>query len=1489
MLSTALIPGAALAQELPTGGAAVAGSAAVTANSGGAMTITQGSDRAVMAWDSFSIGAGGSVDIVQPGAGSALLNRVTGALPSRIDGRLGANGEVFLVNQNGIVVGASGRVDAAAFVASTLDIADGDFMAGRLSFSGDGASATVTNKGAIRIGPGGYAALLGGRVANDGLIDVPLGRVGMGSGERITLDLSGDGFLQVAVPTGADGDGALVENAGVISAAGGRVEMLAATARHAARHAVNLSGVVEATSVSGRSGHVILGGGAGGTVTVSGRVSASAAAVTTSPSPAPRPKGGAVTITGADIDLAGARIEADGPGGGGTIRIGGDFQGGGTLPTAATLDVDGATAISADATVAGDGGTVILWSDDLTRFDGTVSARGGATAGDGGFVEVSGKRVLSFSGLVDTRAPQGLAGTLLLDPYDVRIANEPESNTSFDPDTYFPTGTPSVINAADLLANLALGNVDVITGTATDGVPGSGDITVEADLTWFTSNRLSLFAVRDIQIRNAITATAGGLILDAGGEITTTDGGAINVGLFGLGAGDWVQNPEAQPFLTALPGFAAADFRVSSDASFLRVAGGDGSAANPYRLVDIYGVQGINSDLYLSDDFALANDIDAGVTDGWNDFGEGRSAFIPISLFSDSGFGGTFDGRGFTIDGLVIDSFGDAGLFAFTDGATIRDLSLTGANVAGSGDVAGLIAVAINTDITNASVGGTVSGSFAERVGGLVSDMIGGSIVNSSFAGDVISTGTPSASRSVGGLVASTSGTTIDGSTTSGTVQALGTMPTGEFIFRSVGGLVGSNDGPITGSSSSSAVIVEGSGASRVGGLVGDGFGDITDSFATGDVTYTQTDFAFDIVYLGGLVGYHFGDSDITNAYAEGNVTGTVDEDVVAGGLVGRVDAGETGAALQNVAARGDVSATAGSEAYAGGLVGFSSADIAVASATGSATTSSGLRTGATGDGTAAGGLVAVASSLGTITDAYAQGDASATSATGQAVAGGLVGNNAADVSRTYASGAVSASGATTTVAGGLIGQNGGFDFFGSPEPAGTVTASYWDTVASGTATSAGGTGLTTAQLRDTAGFIALAGGAGWNFATTWAPGGPGADPALYAIDRVVFADVDDASGTYGALGAVPLTGTVTGGPAAYVFGPAGDSLATSGIFTSPGIPGGSVGTHAITAPGTLTSSLGEVYRVVALDGTLTVDPALLTIRANDQSKFAGTAFTFAGTEFTATGLVFGDTVTSAVLASAGSPAGATAAGSPYAIDISGAAGSGLGNYIITYVPGVLTVTDPPAPSTGPSGGIDSPLPLIIPTTELPNPTDTLTLGTEPGPEVFAAAFSPAAPEVLASALDTLEDIQGFGAILDADLETCRQSESGSQDSLACIAAALERYAALLESISLDLPEPLQRVSSVINEARLGVESARLRAEARLATATTDAERRQIERQAVIEARAALAVAQTEIGKAITLIRAEDPELTRIYVAQGNAILASVEKVDLELQRAVDL
>ncbi|MBQ0942022.1 autotransporter-associated beta strand repeat-containing protein [Ideonella sp. 4Y16] len=512
LLAGALQP--AQAAPLPTGARVVAGQVQVGTAQAGTLTLQQTSDRAIVNWLQFDIGADQQLRIVQPGAGAALLNRVTGDTPSTLAGRLQADGQVFLVNPNGISVGPGGRLQATGLVLSTLDISDTDFLANRLVFRGLGDSATVTQAGQIQVAPGGFAALLGGRVSNSGQIQVPMGRVGLGAGEHLTLDLGGNGFLQVAVPSRSALGAALIEHSGQISADGGLVQMQAAAAREAARQAVNLSGVVEARTVSGRAGAIELGGG-DGTVWVGGRLDASG----------PSQQGGQITVTGREIALQGATLDASGAHGGGRIRVGGERQGGGTLPRAQNTTVDTATTLNADARTQGNGGEVVVWADGRTDFAGRISARGAGATGHGGDAEVSGRTQLRYVGQTDLRAADdarsGRTGTLLLDPYDVTISSAADSGAGFS-----ASANDTVINTTTLQNALATANVTVSTGS---GGTQSGQITVASALNWSANTTLTLDAAAGVAVNAAITNTGAGsgLTLQAAGSAGITGTGAL--------------------------------------------------------------------------------------------------------------------------------------------------------------------------------------------------------------------------------------------------------------------------------------------------------------------------------------------------------------------------------------------------------------------------------------------------------------------------------------------------------------------------------------------------------------------------------------------------------------------------------------------------------------------------------------------------------------------------------------------------------------------------------------------------------------------------------------------------------------------------------------------------------------------------------------------------------------------------------------------------
>lgn len=269
-LAAALSALGAAAWAAPTGGEVVQGTASIS-QAGTTTTIQQSTARAAINWQQFGIAANESVVFQQPSASAVTLNRVLGQDASSILGSLSANGQVFLLNPNGVLFGSGAQVNVGGLVASSLGLSDADFMAGNLRFVRDGAATpgAVLNQGSITV-PGGVVALIGPDVRNTGTITATAGAIGLAAGDAVTLNLGGSPLLGITIDQGSLN--ALVQNGsnGRLSANGGEVRLSARAADALHRSAVNNSGFIEATFLqsSGRSGTVVLLA-EGGSVTAS--------------------------------------------------------------------------------------------------------------------------------------------------------------------------------------------------------------------------------------------------------------------------------------------------------------------------------------------------------------------------------------------------------------------------------------------------------------------------------------------------------------------------------------------------------------------------------------------------------------------------------------------------------------------------------------------------------------------------------------------------------------------------------------------------------------------------------------------------------------------------------------------------------------------------------------------------------------------------------------------------------------------------------------------------------------------------------------------------------------------------------------------------------------------------------------------------------------------------------------------------------------------
>lgn len=387
-----------------------------------------------------------------------MLNRVIGNSSSEIFGQLLSNGAVYLINPNGVVIGPSGYVETAGFIASTLDLFKGDLDENTFRFQGDSQNGVV-NEGTIRCSVGDIY-LIGRTVENSGSLITENGIQQMLSGCDVLVRPGNAPAVLIRSGDLAD-DESFEENPYAL----------------AIRH-------------TGESiGKEIYLSAEKGSTEVAGSLVA---------------LGGTVHVLGDLVHLQeGTLIDVSHETGGGTILIGGDYQGQNPIIKSATrtLVAKGAK-LSADALQNGNGGKVIVWGDESTDFYGEISAKGGSRSGNGGFVEISGK-LLAWHGPVDTSAARGKTGTLLLDPWNVTISTDETQNDTLSLTTFVPTGISSAnIQVSELEEQLAKTNVTIV--TAGEGLEG-GSIIVYDPISWSSPTTLTLTADRDIEIYASIT------------------------------------------------------------------------------------------------------------------------------------------------------------------------------------------------------------------------------------------------------------------------------------------------------------------------------------------------------------------------------------------------------------------------------------------------------------------------------------------------------------------------------------------------------------------------------------------------------------------------------------------------------------------------------------------------------------------------------------------------------------------------------------------------------------------------------------------------------------------------------------------------------------------------------------------------------------------------------------------------------------------------
>ncbi|WP_293360681.1 filamentous hemagglutinin N-terminal domain-containing protein, partial [Microcoleus sp. CAWBG24] len=509
-----------------------------------------GGDKANLfhSFTQFGLSSGQTANFLSNPNIQNILGRINGGNPSVINGLIqvtGGNSNLFLMNPSGIIFGQNASLNVPgsfnATAATGIGFGNNQWFSAiannnwatlignpnSLAFTSPQAG-SIVNAGNLTVAPGQSLSLTGGTVVNTGQLTAPGGNILIAAvpGQNLVRISQAGNLLSLDVQPTATG-GSLPNNwtQPVLSLP----ELLTG------------KGQEQATNLTvNANGDVVLAGNVAVPVTAGTAIASGSINVSGN-------TGGNVNILGDRVGAIAANIDASGINGGGNVLIGGDFQGLGTVPNAVRTFVSADSTINVDAISNGNGGRVIVWADETTRFNGNITARGGLFSGNGGFVEVSGKQSLDFAGLVDLRSTVGSAGTLLLDPTNITISTGADAGGAFGGGVFAPgiAAPTATINNGTLQTQLGLGNVTIST---TSLGASAGDITVSAPIAWANKNSLTLNASNSIFVNNNITTQGGNITVNAdadnftGGSLTITNATInTNGGNFtGIGRGNTV-------------------------------------------------------------------------------------------------------------------------------------------------------------------------------------------------------------------------------------------------------------------------------------------------------------------------------------------------------------------------------------------------------------------------------------------------------------------------------------------------------------------------------------------------------------------------------------------------------------------------------------------------------------------------------------------------------------------------------------------------------------------------------------------------------------------------------------------------------------------------------------------------------------------------------------------------------------------------------------
>ena len=780
--------------ELPKGAKIVNGNINIESNQN-QLKIIQSTQQGIINWNSFNIGKNASVHFQQPNAAASTLNRVTSATPSSIFGSLTANGQIFLLNPSGVYFGAGARVNVGSLIASTQSMSNEDFLNQHFLFNQTDLNGEIINAGSII---GDQVAMVSPRFTNLGDITAKSGDVVIASGDKVKLAITQN--QSIAVELDASQVANLIDNQGTINAQGNIVfkadamqSIVDQTIKlpQSANMMVSDNGTVRLVTNTGsvKATNVAMDAGALGGTYNNGVIDVSQENF----------QGGNISLTGQEVKVASlSKLNASGSTGGGSILIGGDWQGQGDTPQATYTVIEKGATLDASATDLGDGGTIVAWSDihdplSETFVGGNFIAHGGFYGGNGGQIETSGYNLKANDILVDTTANGGREGLWLLDPADFTVAASGGNTTG-----------------NTISTQLATTNVEILSTNGTSSDSAKGLILINDSISWSADTQLTLNAMGPIFINESITATGTG----AGSRLQ------LKYGQASPASGNTSFYSIARSPSTSL--FTASINLPSGTGRLVTKQGYDGTEQSFYSITSKADLLS-NITGTVSGNFVLGANI--------NSVGTWTSAIL--------GSSGTLDGLGHSINNLS----GTNNSFFSTAAGTIQNLGLSGTKYCYSncGGFAGIgqagLVIRNSYNAINVTQGGN-------NLGGLVGEATGVKVLDSSNIGNITSSWTNN--QWFGGIFGmDKGGNEIRRSWNTGTIESTG----GRYM---IGGLIGQKNSNTMSYIYDSYNTGTVTGNVFIGGLVGEVQGNLTiqGSYNSGTVTNYSSSSS-----RGGLVG----------------------------------------------------------------------------------------------------------------------------------------------------------------------------------------------------------------------------------------------------------------------------------------------------------------------------------------------------------------------------------------------------------------------------------------------------------------------------------------------------------------------------------------------------------------------------------------------------------------------------------------------------------